>query len=668
MSQLYMSGYSRKGDQMGLRDSGYNETRENIYNKQKDLHKEIEIDVPELEYGQEDYQVDESSNRESMNEINNKSDVSAHILQEYKMGQIYGSQKKAMTNSRMKSDYQSTPNGPRNDQRSSRSAERRVEELYKWQDRINKKHEVQREFQEQIKESMHDQKVFTNDFSNQIMDVKRPNTSVENILLMQGKVRELKIQKLEQELYGKDRVPNITKKGKNVNRGQDVHSRLYDLDKSRRDRSREALSVSRNQSKSIELQRSKSKDSIKRKSLYSLLRTSKQPSNNNDNNLDYFKDMFSPINKVGINTGRDFAISPQAILASSLTSFGSPVYSNRNADHNHFQRNFSMYESIDSRTSPRTQLSIAQNKRGLSQSRGSPISIYRKLTSFNPTPSNKQLAQNHAVGSEGNLEQNNKQVSSTSQEPSSHRYQSPDPAKRGFGNGQNQSESVPVLPNMLFFKSAERPVSVASNTVNPRDYSSTSKERSNRMFESTHQPFDMRSMEAFWEKILQDDVESRGRKDNHSLQYNEDYECSQYKFDFNERNKLWLDQKNKKLSDQRKRKEQEELKACTFKPHLSTQEKYSQKSNNQQLYQNFLQRVAQSSNATYDPYTNKVSGLTRSVQSTQKIGELDPLHVLRSGSNESPKNFGVPRSVKHSQEDIEIQQKLYDYILEAKYQ
>jgi len=103
MSQLYMSGYSRKGDQMGLRDSGYNETRENIYNKQKDLHKEIEIDVPELEYGQEDYQVDESSNRESMNEINNKSDVSAHILQEYKMGQIYGSQKKAMTNSRMKS-------------------------------------------------------------------------------------------------------------------------------------------------------------------------------------------------------------------------------------------------------------------------------------------------------------------------------------------------------------------------------------------------------------------------------------------------------------------------------------------------------------------------------------------------------------------------------------
>ena len=337
--------------------------------------------------------------------------------------------------------------------------------------------------------------------------------------------------------------------------------------------------------------------------------------------------------------------------------------------HNHFQRNFSMYESIDNRISPRTQLSIAQ-KRGLSQSKGSPISIYRKLTSFNPTPSNKQMGQNNAVGSEGNLDQNRKQASSTtSQEPSSHRYQSPDPPRKGFGNGQGQSESVPVLPNMLFFKSAERPVSVASNTVNPRDYSSTSKERTNKLFESSYQPFDLRSMEAFWEKILHDDLESRGRRTedrNHqNLQLNEDYQRSQYQFDFNERNKLWLDKKNKKLDDQRKVKQQEELKACTFKPHLSAQEKYSQKNNNQQLYQNFLQRVAQSSNTTYDPYTNKVA---RNVQSAQKTNDLDPLHVFRLGSNESPKNFGVPRSVKHSQEDIELQQKLYDYILEAKYQ
>ncbi len=72
---------------------------------------------------------------------------------------------------------------------------------------------------------MHDQKIYTNDLSNQIMEIKRPNTSVENILLMQGKVRELKIKKLEHELYGKDRVPNITKKGKNVSRDQKVHSR-----------------------------------------------------------------------------------------------------------------------------------------------------------------------------------------------------------------------------------------------------------------------------------------------------------------------------------------------------------------------------------------------------------------------------------------------------------
>jgi len=416
------------------------------------------------------------------------------------------------------------------------------------------------------------------------------------------------------------------------------------LDKSRRDKSKEALSASRNQSKSIELQRSKSKDSIKRKSLYSLLKTSKQPSNNDPNNQhsDYFKDMFSPINKVGYNSGRDFALSPHAVLASSsLTSFGSPVYSGRHADHQHFfPRNFSMF---DETISPRTQLAIAQNKRGLSQSKGSPISIYKKLTSFNPTPSNNN--EQKLVKSELNLEQ--KQASQASQEPaSSQRYQSPDQPKRGFNNNAGR-ESVPVLPNMLFFKSAERPVSVASsNNINIRDYNSTTKEKTNKLFESTHQPFDMRSMEAFWEQILQDDVQTRGRKPDDGRLYhsqftnNEDY---QSRFDITERNKLWLDKKNKKIDDQRRQKEQEELKACTFKPHLYAQEKNSQKQNNQQLYQNFLHRVAQSSN------------------NNQK-------NPRSSGSNDSPSNLGVPRSVKNSQEDVDLQRKLYDYILEAKYQ
>jgi hypothetical protein len=94
---------NRQADNQGLRESAYHESRENIYNKQKDLHKDIEIDVPELVQEDDDYQIEEQSDRESMNEVNNKSNVSANILQEYKMGQIYGSQKKAMTNSRMKS-------------------------------------------------------------------------------------------------------------------------------------------------------------------------------------------------------------------------------------------------------------------------------------------------------------------------------------------------------------------------------------------------------------------------------------------------------------------------------------------------------------------------------------------------------------------------------------
>ena len=66
---VYISGNHRNN--LGLRDSAYNETRENIYNRQKDLHKGIEIDVPELVQGDEDYQVEEASDRESMNEIDN---------------------------------------------------------------------------------------------------------------------------------------------------------------------------------------------------------------------------------------------------------------------------------------------------------------------------------------------------------------------------------------------------------------------------------------------------------------------------------------------------------------------------------------------------------------------------------------------------------------------
>ena len=72
MSQFNSNIYiNRQADNQGLRESAYNESRENIYNKQKDLHKDIEIDVPELVQGDDDYQVEEQPDRESTNELNN---------------------------------------------------------------------------------------------------------------------------------------------------------------------------------------------------------------------------------------------------------------------------------------------------------------------------------------------------------------------------------------------------------------------------------------------------------------------------------------------------------------------------------------------------------------------------------------------------------------------
>lgn len=62
---------NRQADNQGLRESAYHESRENIYNKQKDLHRDIEIDVPELVQDNDDYPIEEQSDRESMNEVEN---------------------------------------------------------------------------------------------------------------------------------------------------------------------------------------------------------------------------------------------------------------------------------------------------------------------------------------------------------------------------------------------------------------------------------------------------------------------------------------------------------------------------------------------------------------------------------------------------------------------
>lgn len=72
---------------------------------------------------------------------------------------------------------------------------------------------------------MYDYKVYTNDHSNQIMQAKRPNAPVENLLMSSGLARQIKIKKMEHELYGKERVPTITKKGHKVQHNENVYNR-----------------------------------------------------------------------------------------------------------------------------------------------------------------------------------------------------------------------------------------------------------------------------------------------------------------------------------------------------------------------------------------------------------------------------------------------------------
>lgn len=72
---------------------------------------------------------------------------------------------------------------------------------------------------------MYDYKVYTNDLSNQMLETIRPNAKVENILLLKGQAKQMKIKQIEQQLYGGHRVPSITKMAQRLNSSQTVYNR-----------------------------------------------------------------------------------------------------------------------------------------------------------------------------------------------------------------------------------------------------------------------------------------------------------------------------------------------------------------------------------------------------------------------------------------------------------
>jgi hypothetical protein len=76
-----------------------------------------------------------------------------------------------------------------------------------------------------VRESAHGYKVFTNEVSNQIIEGKRPKMKIEDILLSKGASNKGAIKQREEEIYGKERKPKITKLAQNVNRAANVYSR-----------------------------------------------------------------------------------------------------------------------------------------------------------------------------------------------------------------------------------------------------------------------------------------------------------------------------------------------------------------------------------------------------------------------------------------------------------
>lgn len=78
---------------------------------------------------------------------------------------------------------------------------------------------------EHVRESAHSYKVFTNEISNQIVEANRPKMKIEDILLAKESSRRNNLRQKEEELYGKERKPKITKLAQNVTRPTNVYSR-----------------------------------------------------------------------------------------------------------------------------------------------------------------------------------------------------------------------------------------------------------------------------------------------------------------------------------------------------------------------------------------------------------------------------------------------------------
>jgi len=180
--------------------------------------------------------------------------------------------------------------------------------------------------------------------------------------------------------------------------------------------------------------------------------------------------------------------------------------------------------------------------------------------------------------------------------------------------------------------------------------------------EKSDEPINLQTMEAYWDQILQDDY------DNQNSKYSRDQ--GRQGVDINERNKAWIEAKNKKLDETKKRMEDQELKECTFKPFFYSKLKEEFQKQHEVMYQNFLDRMSYKVSPQGKSPKNSQNNLNGQLNYTAVTSPMRGSQGFEGGfkgnsyMQDSSKNFYSPKNPRYLN-DVGMQSKLINYILDT---
>ena len=155
----------------------------------------------------------------------------------------------------------------------------------------------------------------------------------------------------------------------------------------------------------------------------------------------------------------------------------------------------------------------------------------------------------------------------------------------------------------------------------------------------TNENLDIKSYEAFWDAILDDD------NTNKSIS-----KISQQK-SISERNNTWLDKKNDKINQQKQIRQNKIMAECSFKPFLMTKNLQDQMKNTDKMHSKYENHTKEQSVNDHMNYVNLIS-------ERNYAGNFERRHSMKAFKG----NGGINRS---KEEEFEIQKKLYSYILDT---